>query len=130
MTFVGEWAARVEDRRLLTGRGRFVDDLVAMVVAESRYIAEDGCDLAEVDYDPLPAVTGYDAALDSDAPATCDELGDNILDASPPITLRDVGAAFTQAMPAWQSPWRHVHGLPASDRYRDPRRRNRTPALR
>jgi carbon-monoxide dehydrogenase large subunit len=34
---------------LATDKVRFVGDVVAMVVAESRYEAEDGCDLVEVD---------------------------------------------------------------------------------
>ncbi len=35
---------------------RYVGEAVAMVVAESRYIAEDALDLIEVDYEPLPVV--------------------------------------------------------------------------
>ena len=38
---------------------RFVGDPVALVVAESRYIAEDAAELVEVDYEPLPAVVDY-----------------------------------------------------------------------
>ena len=45
---------------------RFVGDPVALVVAEDRYIAEDGCDLVTVEYDPLPAVVDYLEAVDSD----------------------------------------------------------------
>jgi carbon-monoxide dehydrogenase large subunit len=41
---------------------RFVGDPVALVVAESRYLAEDGADVIVVDYDPLPAVVDYGAA--------------------------------------------------------------------
>jgi len=35
---------------------RFAGDIVALVVAESRYLAEDGADLVDVDIDPLPPV--------------------------------------------------------------------------
>ena len=35
---------------------RFVGDPVALVIAEDRYLAEDGADLVDVDYEPLPAV--------------------------------------------------------------------------
>ena len=49
----------------LTGdKVRLVGDVVAIVVAESRYLAEDGCDLVEVDYEPLPAVSTIAQALD------------------------------------------------------------------
>ncbi len=34
---------------------RFVGDPIALVVADSRYIAEDAVELVDVDYDPLPA---------------------------------------------------------------------------
>ena len=49
---------------LATDRVRFVGDLVAMVVAQTRYEAEDASELIEVTYDPLPAVATYEAALD------------------------------------------------------------------
>ena len=35
---------------------RYVGEPVAVVVAESRYLAEDALELVEVDYDPLPTV--------------------------------------------------------------------------
>ena len=41
---------------LATDKVRLVGDPVAVVVAESRYLAEDGCELVEVDYDDLPPV--------------------------------------------------------------------------
>ena len=40
---------------LATDKVRLVGDPVAIVVAESRYLAEDGCELVEVEYDDLPA---------------------------------------------------------------------------
>src|SRR2546423_4744107 len=41
---------------------RFVGDPVALVVAESRYVAEDAAELVEVDYEALPAVVDYTTA--------------------------------------------------------------------
>ena len=35
---------------------RFMGDPVATIIAESRYLAEDGCELVEVEYEPLPVV--------------------------------------------------------------------------
>jgi aerobic carbon-monoxide dehydrogenase large subunit len=82
---------------LPTDKVRFVGDLVAMVVAESRYQAEDACELVEVDYDPLPAVAGFGDALDPSSPPLFEELGDNVLLANPPVTYGDVDAAFAEA---------------------------------
>ena len=45
---------------------RFVGDPVALVVADSRYIAEDAVELVVVDYEPLPALADYVAADGSD----------------------------------------------------------------
>ena len=41
---------------------RFVGDLVALVVADDRYVAEDAADLVDVDYEPLTAVVDYATA--------------------------------------------------------------------
>src|SRR5262249_48100264 len=41
---------------------RYVGEIVAMVVAERRAVAEDACELIEVDYEPLPPVTDMVAA--------------------------------------------------------------------
>jgi carbon-monoxide dehydrogenase large subunit len=47
---------------------RYVGDIVAVVVAESRYQAYDALDLIDVGYDPMPAVTDPEAAAASGAP--------------------------------------------------------------
>ena len=52
---------------LAEGEVRFVGDPVALVVAESRYLAEDAAELVEVDYEPLPAVVDYTEAEHADA---------------------------------------------------------------
>src|SRR5438094_4123346 len=44
-------------------RVRYVGEPVAVVVAESRYIAEDACDLIEVEYDILPAAAHLESAI-------------------------------------------------------------------
>lgn len=48
---------------LASGDVRFVGDPIAMVVASSRYIAEDGCELIEVDLEPLEPVVDMHSAL-------------------------------------------------------------------
>jgi aerobic carbon-monoxide dehydrogenase large subunit len=43
---------------------RFVGDPVALVIAESRYLAEDAAELVVVDYEQLPPVVDYESATD------------------------------------------------------------------
>src|SRR5690625_542969 len=42
-------------------RVRYVGEPVALIVASSRYVAEDALELIEVDFDPLPAVTNAES---------------------------------------------------------------------
>lgn len=59
---------------LVEQEARHVGEPLAIVVAESRYLAEDALSLIEVDYDPLPVVTDPVAALVTDSPcAHCDQ---------------------------------------------------------
>ncbi|BBX68221.1 xanthine dehydrogenase family protein molybdopterin-binding subunit [Mycolicibacterium psychrotolerans] len=51
---------------LAEGEVKFVGDPVALVVADSRYVAEDAVDLVEVDYTPLSAVADFRAAIGND----------------------------------------------------------------
>jgi len=51
---------------LADGEVRFVGDPVGLVVADSRYVAEDASELVVVDYDALPAVVDYEAAANTD----------------------------------------------------------------
>jgi aerobic carbon-monoxide dehydrogenase large subunit len=58
-------------------RVRFVGEIVAVVVARSRYEAEDALRAIEADYEPLPAVTDAEAALASGSPRIHDEIPGN-----------------------------------------------------
>lgn len=51
---------------LAEGEVKFVGDPVALVIAESRYVAEDAADLVDVGYDPLPAIADFRNAVTSD----------------------------------------------------------------
>jgi len=51
---------------LAEGEVKFVGDPVALVIAESRYIAEDAVELVEVDYEPLPAIADFTRAIGAD----------------------------------------------------------------
>ncbi|HEY4398201.1 MAG TPA: xanthine dehydrogenase family protein molybdopterin-binding subunit, partial [Acidimicrobiia bacterium] len=57
---------------------RFVGDIVAAVVAETRAEAVDAAELVIVDYDPLPTVVDPEAALADDAPVLFPEHGSNL----------------------------------------------------
>jgi carbon-monoxide dehydrogenase large subunit len=59
-------------------RVRFVGDIVAAVVAESRAQAADAAEAVIVDYEPLPAVLGAQDALAPDAPLLFPEHGSNV----------------------------------------------------
>src|SRR6516162_4528282 len=59
-------------------RVRFVGEIVAMVLAESRAVAEDGCELVEVDYEPLPVVTDMVAGAEPGTPVIHLEWQDNV----------------------------------------------------
>ena len=50
------------------GVARYAGEPVALVVAESRYLAEDALERIAVEYAPLPAVTSAEAALAAGAP--------------------------------------------------------------
>lgn len=62
---------------LAEGEAKFVGDPVALIVAESRYVAEDALELVDVDYEPLPAVTDFTRAQSSDVPVH-DAYPDNV----------------------------------------------------
>ena len=83
--------------QMATDKVRVVGDPVVLVVAESRYIAEDACELVEVDYEELPAVVTEEQALDPDGPAVFEDLGTNILVKSDLTTFGDVEGAFSRA---------------------------------
>src|SRR5918912_3002855 len=81
---------------LATDRVRFVGDPVALVVAESRYLAEDAGDSVEVGYEPLEPVASIEHALDPARPALFDDIGSNVVfeDSN---TYGDVDGAFAAA---------------------------------
>ena len=56
-----------------------VGEAVAVVIAESRYQAEDAAAMVEVDYDPLPSVAGCRVAAEEGAPRVHTERPSNIL---------------------------------------------------
>ena len=53
---------------------RYAGEPVVMVVAESRYIAEDAVDEIWVDYEPLTAIVDLEQAIEEDAPLVHDDI--------------------------------------------------------
>src|SRR5438067_867696 len=58
---------------------RHVGEAVAVIVAESRYAAEDAAQLVELDLDPLPAVVDPEAALAPGATIVHDRFATNLI---------------------------------------------------
>lgn len=69
----------IDARTIATDRVRYVGEPVAVVVAESRYLAEDAVDLIEVDYRPLPILVDPDEALSPDSPLLHPAVGSNVV---------------------------------------------------
>src|SRR5207253_2639826 len=63
---------------LAVDRARYMGDAVAVVIAESPYVARDAADLVDVDYEPLPVVTDAVRATEGGAPKLHDEAPDNV----------------------------------------------------
>jgi aerobic carbon-monoxide dehydrogenase large subunit len=59
-TAAGLISTAMEQRLLATDKVRYVGEAVAAVVTEHPYQGEDAVELVQVEYDPLPAVLGYD----------------------------------------------------------------------
>ena len=60
---INDHVKKPEHHPLTKDKARYVGDPVAVVVAESRALAKDAIELVEVDWEPLPAVTGIKEAL-------------------------------------------------------------------
>jgi aerobic carbon-monoxide dehydrogenase large subunit len=97
MALMGWTGPTPEFTLLATDKVRFVGDPVAIVVAESRYLAEDGCELVEVDYDDLPPVVDAAFALDPGSPPLFANLGDNIARLHARSEFGDVAGTFANA---------------------------------
>ena len=97
MALMGWSGPTPEFTLLATDKVRFVGDPVAIVIAENRYLAEDGCELVEVEYDDLPPVADAAFALDPDSPPLFANLGDNIARPHSRTEFGDVAGTFAEA---------------------------------
>jgi carbon-monoxide dehydrogenase large subunit len=75
---------------------RHAGEALALVIAESRYIAEDALDDITVDLEPLPAVTDLEAALGKGAPLVHERFESNVA-AHAHQTKGDYAAAMPKA---------------------------------
>jgi carbon-monoxide dehydrogenase large subunit len=82
---------------ILSGREvAFVGEAIAMVVAQTRHIAEDAVDLIEIDYEPLPVIMSAKEAVADDAPKVRTESANNVLNRMH-VAYGDVSEAFSGA---------------------------------
>jgi carbon-monoxide dehydrogenase large subunit len=63
---------------MVKDKARHIGDPIAVVIAESRYIAEDAIEDILIDYEPLEAVVDLEKALEPDAPLIYEDLGSNL----------------------------------------------------
>ena len=86
----------MEHRALADDTVRYVGEPVAVVVAESRYVAEDAVELVEVDYAPLEAVIEPVRAAAEGAPVLHEAVGSNVV-SDRSFSYGDPQAAFAAA---------------------------------
>ena len=82
---------------LADGTVRFVGDPIAMVLAESRYLAEDAAELVVVDIEPGEAVVTAEQALAEGSPRVHAELTDNAAGVLPAADNAELDAIIENA---------------------------------
>jgi aerobic carbon-monoxide dehydrogenase large subunit len=80
-----------------TDKVRLVGDPVAVVVAASRYEAEDACELIDVDYEELAPVASVQDAVDPASALVFEGMTSNVRVETPVSTFGDVESVFTRA---------------------------------
>jgi carbon-monoxide dehydrogenase large subunit len=75
---------------------RYVGEPVVAIVAEDPYFARDAADLAEIDYEPLPAIVDMEKALAKASPYVHDEFQTNLA-FTHVMKNGDVASAFKHA---------------------------------
>ncbi len=82
---------------LATDKVRLVGDPIALVVAETKYLAEDGAELVEVDYDDLRPVASSADAFDPTSTPIFADAGSNVLVNGRTASHGDLDAVFAKA---------------------------------
>ncbi len=98
---------------LATGKVRYVGEPLVLVIAESRYVAEDALADIVLDLDPLPVVVDVEAALGPDAPRVHDDVPGNV---AAQVTQRigDYAAAAAGAAKIVRRRFSYEHGIAAT----------------
>ncbi len=86
----------IKDYALALGKVRYVGEAVVAVVAETRELACDACELVEVEYEPLQTLVDAREAQDPRAPVLHDDAGGNLM-WSGLYKWGDTDAAFAEA---------------------------------
>jgi carbon-monoxide dehydrogenase large subunit len=81
---------------LAPGDVRYVGDPIAIVIATSRYIAEDAADLVDVEIDPLPPVLGLRAPI-TNTELVHPETESNVSQTMPMPEIPEIEALFANA---------------------------------
>jgi carbon-monoxide dehydrogenase large subunit len=96
------WAFALAD-----GEASYVGEAVALVLAESRYAAEDAAALAAVDYEVLPAAADCRSAIEPGAAKVRRELASNTV-TTYKVAFGDVDAAFRKPPHVFREElWQH-----------------------
>ncbi|HEY1636366.1 MAG TPA: xanthine dehydrogenase family protein molybdopterin-binding subunit [Acidimicrobiales bacterium] len=93
-------------RLFADGDVRFVGEPVAMVVAASRYVAEDAVELVEIDIEPETPVVDPEHAADEGAPLVHPEAGSNVVLELPAVDNPAVESVFASAPHAFTETFR------------------------
>ena len=96
VTMMGPDAGGAPMRVLADGDVRYVGEPIALVVAESRYLAEDAAELVELDFGPRPAIVTIDQALTSDQ-RVHPELDTNLSGEIPAVPDPELDKLFAEA---------------------------------
>jgi carbon-monoxide dehydrogenase large subunit len=91
-----KWLRACDWPCMATEKVSYVGEIVAAVLADDRYLAEDAAELVRVAYEPLRAVVDPEQALQPNSPPVRDELPDNVL-AYSLFEAGDVDDAFARA---------------------------------
>ena len=92
----------------------YVGEAVAVVIADSRYVAEDAAALVEVDYDVLPAVCDCRDAVKPGAPRAHSDIEDNVAG----VRAHGVSATWTRRSRARRTCSRNACGCTAAAAWR------------
>jgi aerobic carbon-monoxide dehydrogenase large subunit len=113
LSLPSKWMSRVEHEfhnpqqpGLAHDKVRHVGEAIAVIVAESRYAAEDAAELVTLDLDPLPAVVSAEAALAPGAPLIHEHLQTNLFGAFS-IAKGDAVTAMASALHKLQRRFYH-----------------------